>query len=112
MSMFNPPHPGEVLKALYLAPMNITVTEAALALSVARKTLSAVVNGNAGISPEMALRLAKALNTTPELWLNMQTQYDLWVARQQGAEVAVSRHILHGFLCGDVNPITNRHCAG
>lgn len=89
MNMFNPPHPGEVLKELYLAPMNITVTKAAIALSVARKTLSAIINGNAGVSPEMALRLAKALNTTPELWLNMQTQYDLCVARQKGAEVAV-----------------------
>lgn len=86
MNMHNPPHPGEVLKGLYLDPLNITVTEAALALNVARKTLSALVNGRSGISPEMALRLAKALNTTPELWLNMQAQHDLWIARQHKAD--------------------------
>lgn len=74
MNMHNPPHPGEVLKGLYLDPLNVTVTEAALALNVARKTLSGLVNGRSGISPEMALRLAKALNTSPELWLNMQAQ--------------------------------------
>lgn len=83
MNMFNAPHPGKVLKELYFAPMNVTVIEAATALNVAYKTLSAVVKGRVGISPEMALRLAKALNTTPELWLNMQIQHDLWIARQK-----------------------------
>lgn len=89
MNMHNPPHPGELLKELYLEPLKITVTEAAMALNVARKTLSAVVNGRAGISPEMALRLAKALNTTPELWLNMQAQHDLWIARQKKTDEEV-----------------------
>ncbi len=89
MNMHNPPHPGELLKELYLEPLKITVTEAAVALNVARKTLSAVVNGRAGISPEMALRLAKALNTTPELWLNMQAQHDLWIARQKKTDEEV-----------------------
>lgn len=89
MNMHNPPHPGELLKELYLEPLKITVTEAAVALNVARKTLSAVANGRAGISPEMALRLAKALNTTPELWLNMQAQHDLWIARQKKTDEEV-----------------------
>lgn len=89
MNMHNPPHPGEVLKGLYLEPLNISVTEAAMALNVARKTLSALINRRAGISPEMALRLAKALNTTPELWLNMQVQHDLWMARQKKTDKVV-----------------------
>ncbi len=89
MNMHNPPHPGEVLKGLYFEPLNISVTDAAMALNVARKTLSALVNGRAGISPEMALRLAKALNTTPELWLNMQAQHDLWMARQKKTDKVV-----------------------
>ena len=80
--MHNPAHPGEVLKELYLEPLSLTVTEAARKLGVARKTLSQLVNGNAGVSPEMALRLAKAFDTTPESWLNMQKSYDLWQVRQ------------------------------
>ncbi|WP_353851584.1 HigA family addiction module antitoxin, partial [Microcystis sp. LE19-131.1A] len=60
MKMYNPPHPGEVLKKLCLEPLNLTVTEAAEALGVSRKTLSAILNGRAGISPEMAIRLGKA----------------------------------------------------
>ena len=78
MRMHNPAHPGEVLKELYLEPLNLTVTEAAKHLGITRKTLSQLVNGQAGVSPAMALRLAKALNTTPDSWLNMQKNYDLW----------------------------------
>ena len=66
MKMHNPPHPGEVLKELCLEPLNLTVTEAAEALGVSRKTLSAILNGRAGISPEMAIRLGKAFDTSPE----------------------------------------------
>ena len=80
--MHNPAHPGEVLRELYLEPLNLTITDAASKLGVARKTLSQLVNGNAGVSPEMALRLAKAFDTTPESWLNMQKSYDLWQVRQ------------------------------
>lgn len=80
--MHNPAHPGEVLKGLYLEPLGLTVTEAARKLGVARKTLSQLVNAKAGISPEMALRLAKAFDTTPESWLNMQKSYDLWQVQQ------------------------------
>lgn len=78
MMMHNPAHPGEVLKELYLEPLGLTVTEAARKLGVSRKTLSQLVNTHAGVSPEMALRLAKAFNTTPDSWLNMQKGYDLY----------------------------------
>jgi len=80
--MHNPPHPGEILRADYLEPLELSVTEAATALGVTRKTLSAVLNERAGISPAMAHRLSKALDTTPEFWVNLQTQYDLWQARE------------------------------
>lgn len=79
--MHDPPHPGEVLRLDYLEPLGLTVTEAAEALDVSRKTLSSVLNERAGISPAMAYRLAKAFDTSPELWINLQAQYDLWQAR-------------------------------
>lgn len=79
--MFNPPHPGELLREDYLKPLGLSVTQASRALGVTRKTLSAVVNEKAGVSPAMAHRLAKALDTSPELWINLQAQYDLWQAR-------------------------------
>lgn len=79
--MHNPPHPGEILRADYLEPLGLSVTEAARALGVTRKTLSAVLNERTGISPAMAHRLSKALDTTPEFWVNLQAQYDLWQAR-------------------------------
>lgn len=82
MQMYNPPHPGEIIKELCLEPLGLTVTRAAEALGVSRKTLSAILNGHAGISPEMAIRLSMAFDTSAESWLNQQTQYDLWVARQ------------------------------
>jgi addiction module HigA family antidote len=77
MRMHNPPHPGEVIKSLCLEPLGVTVTQAADALGVSRKTLSAILNGRAGISPEMAVRLSIAFDTTAESWMNQQTQYDL-----------------------------------
>ena len=73
MLMHDPPHPGEVLKELCLEPLGLTVTDAAKALGVSRKTLSMVVNGRAGISPEMAVRLSIAFDTSAESWLNQQT---------------------------------------
>ena len=82
MQMHNPPHPGEVIRGLCLEPLELSVTEAAEGLGVSRKTLSAILNGHAGISPEMALRLSIAFDTTPESWLNQQTQYDLWAAKK------------------------------
>ena len=78
--MFNPPHPGSVLKD-YLG--SVSVTDAASHLGVTRATLSRILNGNAGISAEMALRLSDALGTTPDLWIGMQAQYDLWQASKK-----------------------------
>jgi len=89
--MFNPPHPGEVIKELCLDPLELSVTEAAEALGVSRKTLSSILNGRAGISPEMAIRLSKAFGTTPESWMNQQAQYDLWHAQQAKGSIKVKR---------------------
>ena len=91
MSMHNPPHPGEVLRELCIEPLGITITDAARSLGVSRKTLSAILNERAGISPEMAIRLAKAFDTTAESWLSQQMQYDLWVASQSLGEVDVEK---------------------
>ena len=77
MKMHNPPHPGEVLRELCLEPLGLSVTRAARALGVSRKTLSSILNGRSGISPEMAVRLSIAFSTTAESWLSQQVQYDL-----------------------------------
>lgn len=91
MRMHNPPHPGEIIKTLCLEPLGLAVTEAAKALGVSRKTLSAVLNGRGGISPEMAVRLSIAFGTSAESWLNQQTQYDLWHAEQRRKRLRVVR---------------------
>ena len=78
MNMHNPPHPGELLKELYIEPLNLTITELANGIGITRKSLSQLVNGKFGVSPDMAIRLAKAFSTTPESWLNLQQQYDIW----------------------------------
>ena len=80
MLMHNPPHPGLIIKELCLEPLGVTVTDATKALGVSRKTLSSIINGKAGISPEMAVRLSIAFNTSSESWMNQQSQYDLWQA--------------------------------
>lgn len=91
MKMRNPTHPGEVIKALCLELLGLSVTDAAKALGVSRKTLSTLLNGRSGISPEMALRLAKAFDTSPENWLNQQMQYDLWAAEKNLGELKVEK---------------------
>ncbi|MBI2997615.1 MAG: HigA family addiction module antidote protein [Deltaproteobacteria bacterium] len=91
MLMHNPPHPGEILKKLCLEPLGLSVTEAAKALGVSRKTLSSILNGRAGISPEMAVRLSMAFDTTAESWLNQQVQYDLWQAERRRKKLRVAR---------------------
>jgi addiction module HigA family antidote len=91
MRMYNPPHPGEVIKSLCLEPLGLTVTQAADALGVSRKTLSAILNGRAGISPEMAVRLSIAFSTTAESWMNQQTLYDLWHAEQRRKRLRVMK---------------------
>ena len=91
MLMHNPPHPGEILKTLCLEPLNLTVTDAAKALGVSRKTLSGILNGRIRISPEMAVRLSIAFDTTAQSWMNQQAQYDLWQAEQHRSELKVNR---------------------
>jgi addiction module HigA family antidote len=89
--MHNPLHPGEVLRQLCLEPLSLTVTDAARALGVSRKALSAILNGRAGISPEMAVRLSIAFDTSAESWLNQQLQYDLWNAEKDRKRLRVTR---------------------
>ena len=89
--MHNPPHPGEVLRELCLEPMGLSVTRAAEALGVTRKTLSAILNGRSGISPEMAVRLSLAFGTSAESWLNQQSQYDLWLAEKSRKKLKVEK---------------------
>jgi addiction module HigA family antidote len=83
MNMHNPAHPGEVIRKLCIEPLGLTVTEAAKALGVTRKALSELINCRSGVSIEMALRLAKAFETSAESWLGMQQQYDLALARKR-----------------------------
>ena len=75
-----PTHPGGILKRQYMETLSLTVSELAGTLGVSRKTLSKIVNGRGGVTPDMALRLSRAFNTSPELWLNRQRNYDLWEA--------------------------------
>jgi len=91
MKMHDPPHPGEVLRSLCLEPLGLTVTDAAKALGVSRKTLSAILNQRAGVSPEMAVRLSIAFDTSAESWLAQQVQYDLWQAEQKRSSLRVKR---------------------
>ncbi len=82
--MHNPAHPGEILRELYLEPLGVSITQAADALRVTRKHVSSIVNGRAPISPEMAVRLAAVFATEPDLWINLQAQYDLWLVHKAG----------------------------
>ena len=75
-----PTHPGGILRRQYIEPLSLTISELANTIGVSRKTLSKIVNEHGSITPEMALRLSKAFKTTPELWLNLQQNYDLWQA--------------------------------
>lgn len=75
-----PSHPGEILRGLYMVPLELTVTDLAERLGVSRKTLSKVINGRGSVTPDMALRLARVFHSEPELWLNIQKKVDLWDA--------------------------------
>jgi len=75
-----PTHPGGIIRRQYIEPLSLTISELASTLGISRKTLSKIVNENGSITPDMALRLSKAFKTTPELWLNLQQNYDLWQA--------------------------------
>ena len=74
----SPSHPGEVLKSLFLDELNITITDFAAAIEVSRKAISAIVNQRKSVTPEMALRFSKALDTSVDIWLNLQKNYDVW----------------------------------
>ena len=82
MAMHNPPHPGEFITAIYLEPYGVSGRELAYRLDVAPSTLSRILKGHSRVTPDMALRLSKALGRSPESWLAMQDGYDLWLARQ------------------------------
>jgi addiction module HigA family antidote len=94
--MHKPPHPGEILSGLWLNPMGLSVTKAARALGVSRKTLSKIVNGNSGISPEMAFRLSIAFGGSPESWMGHQVVYDLWQVEQHKHELNIKPFLVHG----------------
>lgn len=83
--MKTPSHPGEILQAMYLEPMGVTITSAAEALGVSRKHVSAIVNGSAPVTPDMASRLAAVFGPDVQLWINLQAQYDVWDVSQRPA---------------------------
>lgn len=93
-----PTHPGGILKRHYLEPLSLAISQAAAALGVSRKTVSKIVNERGDVTPDMALRLARAFGTTPELWLNLQRSYDLWHAShdskawQKARAITTDRH--------------------
>jgi len=91
MAMHNPPHPGEFITEVYLCPHGMSGRELAAQLGVAASTLSRVLTGASGVSPEMALRLSKCLGRSPESWLAMQSAHDLWKARRETDLRQVSR---------------------
>jgi addiction module HigA family antidote len=91
MEMHNPAHPGEVVREACLKPLGLTVTAAAEGLGVTRKTLSDLLNGHSGVSPNMSIRLEKAGWSTAEAWLRMQMNFDLWHAKQHSERLKVRR---------------------
>jgi len=99
MDMHNPAHPGEIVREECLKPLGLTVTAAAEALGVTRKALSDLLNGHAGVSPDMAIRLEKVFGGTADTWLRMQMQRDLWEARQRTDEIKVNRRFAAAELC-------------
>jgi addiction module HigA family antidote len=92
--MKNPVHPGRIVRHDCLEPLGLSVTEGAKVLGVSRQTLTKIVNGNSGISHEMAIRLTKAFGSTPETWLRMQIAYDLAVVRKDERKISVRRQHL------------------
>jgi len=81
-----PTHPGTILREDYLVPLEISVTEMAMNLGISRKTLSKILNEKGAVTPDMALRLARAFDTTPDLWLNLQKNFDLWNAEHASSD--------------------------
>ena len=97
-----PTHPGTIIKEDYLVPLSISIKEMASNLGVSRKTLSKIINTRGSITSEMALRLSRAFDTTPDLWLNLQKDYDLWNAEQESTSwklvKPLSSKLLHSHL--------------
>ena len=93
MPMKNPPHPGEIIRDLYIEPLELTVTQAAAGLGVSRKTLSLLLNGHAGISPEMAVRLSKAFGRTPDGGWRLQRQFDLAQITRRADDIPVTSFV-------------------
>ena len=91
MTMKNPPHPGRIIRQECIEPLGLTITDAAARLGVKRQTLNNLVNGRAGISPEMSIRLAKAFGSRPEVWLGLQMQYDLAQAEKTAHRIKIHR---------------------
>jgi antitoxin HigA-1 len=91
MPMKNPAHPGRIVRSACLEPLGLSVTEGAEVLGVTRQTLSNIIHGKSGISPQMAIRLSKAFGSTPETWLRMQLAYDLAQARKDESKIKVRR---------------------
>ena len=91
MPMYDPPHPGEIVKYECLEPLGLTVTRAAEGLGVTRQALSNLLNEKSGMSVDMAIRLSQAFGSTPETWLRLQMAYDLWRAREQAEQIKVER---------------------
>lgn len=85
MRMYNPPHPGEVIDGIYLEPFDVSIRTMATRLGVSPSTFGRVVSGKNAVSPDMAIRLSKVLGRSPESWLQMQANHDLWVAQQQNS---------------------------
>jgi len=93
MTMKNPPHPGETIRALCLEPLGLTVTDAAIGLGISRKALSELLNGHSGISPEMAVRLHKGFGGSVESWLTQQMQYDLAKVQRRVDTISVKQFV-------------------
>jgi addiction module HigA family antidote len=89
MTMKNPPHPGEIIRDLCIKPLGLTVTQSAEGLGVTRKTLSLLLNGHAGISPEMAIRLSQAFGRSPESWLQLQVRYDIAQVKRSSKQIKI-----------------------
>ena len=91
MRMKNPPHPGRIVRQECIEPLGLTVTRAARLLGVTRQALNNLVNGKAGVSPEMSIRLSKAFGSSPEVWLGLQMEYDLAQAEKQIGRIKIKR---------------------
>jgi addiction module HigA family antidote len=99
--MHNPAHPGKILKEMYIGPLGVTITQTADALGVSRKHVSGIVNGRVHVSPDMAARLAGVFGTEPDIWINLQAQYDLWQAAR-ASEGQTPGSLINGWAGGQI----------